>query len=405
MKAVCTAGLLTIWGAVVFSKAFMEVGVVTALISWVLWHLQERKWDAAADKRFLWFLLAFFIWSALSYFWSEAPKQSARGIQKVGEQVLIFFLVTDVFRDRKSLSLWEKVFFAFCILAAVNGWFQFLTGKDFIRHFPMEHSGSGYRVSGSFKTYGLFANYLICVLPVLAGFAVHFYKKKAEAWRLAGILAIFFASLALLYLTRSRGAMLAFVAGGLFALIYQKNIKLLLAGVVAVGLVIAVMPKHELIHLDIERKEQSIVERVYLWDRALNVIKAKPLTGTGINTYAVAHQKYDTTQSWRVKNYYAHNGYLQMGAETGIPGVAIFVIFLLFYLFVTHQTLCGLAKARDTEFIYILGGLSVGVLNFLAMSMADTVMHNPPSIKFFWFLLAVHAAYLRLAKIQLEAAR
>ena len=165
-----------------------------------------------------------------------------------------------------------------------------------------------------------------------------------------------------------------------------------------------------MIHLDIDSKEQSLVERLYLWDRAAHVIKARPWTGTGINTYAVAHQKYDKTQNWRVKNYYAHNGYLQMAAEIGIPGLFLFLLFLLNFFKISLKKIKDWLRSSKPEQGFPLLGICLGVLNFLILTLVDTILHNPPSIKLFWYLSALAFVYApaklakKQAKNKLEAA-
>ncbi|MBI3313821.1 MAG: O-antigen ligase family protein [Candidatus Omnitrophica bacterium] len=149
------------------------------------------------------------------------------------------------------------------------------------------------------------------------------------------------------------------------------------------------IPRSTLIHLDAEGKEQSLVERYYLWDRAISVIKARPLTGTGINTYTKVHPKYDRTQNWRVRNYYAHNGYLQLAAEIGVFGLLAFLIFL--GIFFIQGLRAGNFSDWDGQLRF---GLLMGTLNFLIFVMADTVLHNPQPVMTFWFLLGLHRAYL-----------
>ena len=144
-----------------------------------------------------------------------------------------------------------------------------------------------------------------------------------------------------------------------------------------------------IIHLDADNREQSLVERYYLWDRALNVIRAKPFGGTGINTYAAAHAKYDKTQNWRVRNYYAHNGYLQTAAETGLIGLGLLLAGL--WLLLRR----GLHRVRDYGNAPIsvrLWAVLTGVFAFLIMSLVDTVMHNNQSVKLFWLWLGLLAA-------------
>ena len=151
-----------------------------------------------------------------------------------------------------------------------------------------------------------------------------------------------------------------------------------------------------LIHLDADRKEQSLVERYYLWDRAISVIKAKPLTGTGINTYAVAHQRYDTTKNWRVRNYYAHNGYLQLAAETGLPGLFLFLAFLIYQFVWSYRRLAQKKAAGEVTGYWIPLGLLTSMAGFLVFAFVDTVLHNEQSAMTFWYLAGLQSAYLSL---------
>lgn len=397
-----TAGtLIVMWAGLMFSKALVSIAVVAALIFWVLWRFQARDWRIRADFRILGILLAFLFWVTLSFFWSEAQAQSLKGIKKTAEHILIFLLVADVFQSQTSLRKWEKSFLIIALIVIFDGWFQYLTGKDLIRGFASQPSGSGVRLSACFNTYGLFAAYLISTLPLLAGLAMRFWKENNKKYT-AAFTAAFFSSLPLLYLTRSRGAILAAVIGFFIFLLYRRYFIQFAAALLIAAAAVSVIPKNVIIHLDIERKEQSLVERWYLWDRALHVIKAKPLTGTGVNTYAVAHQKYDKTNNWRVKNYYAHNGYLQMAAEVGIPGLLLFLLFLLRWGGVLFANLSAWFKNPGQNQAIPVLAIGLGVLNFLVLALVDTVLHNPPSVKLFWYLSALALAYVP-AKNKLDA--
>ena len=147
------------------------------------------------------------------------------------------------------------------------------------------------------------------------------------------------------------------------------------------------------IHLDAEGKEQSLVERYFLWDRAIQVIAAKPWGGTGVNTYSISHLKYDKTKSWRVRHYYAHNGYLQLAAETGIPCLLFFLGFLGIHAF---RSIRFIQYRPDAASSLLSSGLFLGICNFLAFSMVDTVLHNPLSVMTLWYLLGMQSAYQRV---------
>ena len=132
--------------------------------------------------------------------------------------------------------------------------------------------------------------------------------------------------------------------------------------------------------------KQSIVEQVELWKRALDVIDSKPWIGTGINTYDVAHEKYDTRQNWRVRGYYAHNGYLQLAAEIGVPGILFFLAFLVFFF---RRGIQGARAVRGLPEEWTILGLMTGLLAFLIYALSDTNLQSPQPLMAFWFMAGV----------------
>ncbi len=386
--------LLALLAAFTFSTALIEIATVAALLVTVLLLvLEKRNPFTGLDRPALAALAVYTGIVLLSYTWSEFPKQSFRGIFKVLQQVALFILVARIPRDLKSWTLTEKVLLCSYGLVVADGLFQYVTGWDFVRHFRAVDASTGLRITSSFKSYGLLAAFLVLTVPVVLALAFN-AVKKSRYQILLFILA--FEGLFCLYLTRSRGAWLGLLGGSFLTLLLYRKWKIALALVLAAGIGCLMLPKNVLIHLDINRKEQSIVERFDLWQRAVNVIQAKPLTGTGINTYTKAHEKYDRQKSWRVKEYYAHNGYLQMGAEIGIPGLVSFLAFLVFLITGAFK------KSRDlsTPDRNLAAGLIASLLSFLVFAASDTLLHNPQSVLHFWFFAGLLAAAVQRSSSQ-----
>lgn len=382
--------LLVFWCSLGFSSALAEISFVTALICWALERVILKKVALPAPRAVLLSLAGFIIICAASVLWSEHSPTSFRGLFKYIQHGLLFVMTLDCFDHEKRQKQFENVFAVFFAVLILNGMVQYFYGKDLIRGFSIQDASAGKRLASSFKAYGLYAAYLIATIPFAVSLTFSRFRKKNHktAW-----LYLLFTALALvsLFLTRSRGAMLALGTGTIFFLIYRRQWKWL-ALIIAGGLlVLFLMPRSMVIHLDAEGKEQSIVERGVLWRRAADVVIARPLTGTGVNTYAVSHQKYDTRKSWRVQNYYAHNGYLQMAAEIGLPGLIFFLSFLFFYFTSSIRRIqAALPDQRIRHY-----GLLAGMANFLLLVSVDTVLHSMQTVLVFWYLAGIQMAYLR----------
>lgn len=377
--------MLVFLAALTFSTALMEISFVVALVGWVFLKVKRRMVLPCGAAAFA-ALLAFVFLSVTSFFWSEFPRQSFRGVFKVLQHFLLFWIVAETLNSEERRQAALQVLTIAFLIVGMDGMWQHVFGFDLLRRIPFEPASSGPRVSASFKNYGLLASFLVTFWPLVA---VQLHKNQDIEKSVKGSLAAVF-GLLLLFWTRLRGAWISFLAGVVFSLALGRKKALLLFVGLAVLVCVLLLPKSMVIHLDSEGKEQSLVERVYLWDRAIQVIAARPWTGTGINTYSVAHQKYDKRQNWRVKNYYSHNGYLQIAAETGLPSLGCFLAFLFFYFKKGIEALQGRPSADPQRFLV---GVLVGMFNFLMLGLADTVFHNPQAIMGFWFLAGWGAAY------------
>jgi O-antigen ligase len=379
--------LCGLWASLTFSTALAEISFVTLVIAWVFcWNKSNKPTFSTLIPKSVWIPLAFFAaFILISLVFSEYPKESARGVWKSSKQILVFLMTAQTLSSAALRVRFEKFFLIFFFIICLDGYCQYFLGWDFLRGKPPELSGAGLRIGASFGTYGKFASYLILTIPYLLLLGLSYRRQKAWSWWYIAFMS-FAGAIVLLVLTRSRGAMLAVCLGsGLALLLRRQFLILIFLAALAFGFY-RILPENMVIHLDSERKEQSVIERFHLWERAIDVIKAKPVTGTGINTYTKSHAKYDTQKSWRVRNYYAHNGLLQMGAEIGLPGVLCFVIFLAAIFFHALNRLSGGSG--------IVWGLCAGLWNFLALALVDTVLHNPQPVLQCWFMLGLLLAYL-----------
>ncbi len=385
--------MMTMMASLAFSKALVEISFVFAMFFYLQLLLQDyKKFHVFAFPRTaLFFLIAFVAFVSFSLTWSEYPKESFRGLFKILQAATIFLMAVEIFHTEQENKNFGTFFIGLFLVMIVNALVQYGFGHDLIRGNEYLYSSAGRRITSAFKAYGLFANFLN--VACLYVYIKLISQKKMDREKLLYLL-LFILGVYCLFLTRSRGAWIAFTLSLFSVTLLKKKwfILIFLLGVGAVG--VSQIPTHMLIHLDSNRQEQSIVERFDLWQRAIKVITAKPLTGTGINTYAKAHQKYDTGQSKRVLGYYVHNGYLQMAAEIGIPGLFLFLGFVISCLFIAILFSVR-QKIHDSEVSAWVGGN----LAFLALSFVDTVMHNATSFFLFVFTLGLMmSAYCRFKK-------
>jgi O-antigen ligase len=241
--------------------------------------------------------------------------------------------------------------------------------------------GNHYRAYGTFEQPNPYGGFLGLVWPIAAGLA---WACLTDAWRtrraglamaaaaLAGLAAVMLAGL---YVSFSRGAWLGAAAAALaLAAAVPRRAWL---GVTLVGLGLAaawVLAANNLLPgsltarlaqvgdfinatdvtgIDITADNFAIVERLAHWQAAEGMLRDYPWLGVGVGNYEVAYPRYSLI-NWPLALGHAHMIYLNVLAETGLAGLAAYVVFWMAVLALTLRTIGrtrGLAR-----------GLALGLL-------------------------------------------
>jgi exopolysaccharide production protein ExoQ len=89
----------------------------------------------------------------------------------------------------------------------------------------------------------------------------------------------------------------------------------------------------------------SFTGRVAIWDLVFRYIGEHPMTGAGygsfwqIGTLSPVNQM--TSISWLIHTYHSHNGFLELLATTGFPGLAFGILALVIVPFVKFMNVDG----------------------------------------------------------------
>ena len=375
---VAEVSLMTATISYVFSRALLLVSIYIAIASWLLYRMIQKKRliPSTPLNVYLYVIVVSLIISiAFGGNWHEGM----RGMNKWLRGLLVFWLGFDLLRNGK---IERQVVFAFWIsfmIASFDGIFQYFSGKDLIRDYPVGYVNNMIpRITSSFGYFGMFASFLIMVMPIAIAWAL---QRKARIQAIFWFLFVFLIGLLNLYWTRSRGAWLSFVGMIFLLLILTRRWKYIAALSLLVGVSFLIMPKHILFH---HQKaggfDKTINQRVELWHQAINIIRAHPIIGCGLNTYVQNIQKYNPGVNGEVSNYYAHNGYLQHTAETGMVGL----FALLALLFRYYQ----LVFSKFKDFRKLISGqmIILSVSGFLFYVFFDTIFHNLQPFLLFWLL-------------------
>ena len=151
----------------------------------------------------------------------------------------------------------------------------------------------------------------------------------------------------------------------------------------------------------IEGTELTNVEvRVLCWGTALGTISRSPLTGVGAGCFGAASEGLIQDGLKRVAAArglvyeFAYNDYLQIGAELGIPALAVFISLLAVILLSARSACRGQAGELLREPLRVAAGAGVvGALSaLLAQALVDFPLHLPSHQTLLWVNLGLLTA-------------
>jgi O-antigen ligase len=119
---------------------------------------------------------------------------------------------------------------------------------------------------------------------------------------------------------------------------------------------------------EVSLEHRDALGRGSLWGAAIRMIEDEPLTGIGAGEYDYHYREYVPEWIDRFPRGQAHNGWLQMGAQAGVPGMLAFT----FWLVASIVALAGAARRASDEIGHLLawGALAV-MLAFTLHSLVD----------------------------------
>ena len=354
-------------------------------------------------------LILFTLVLVLSLFISETKRVSLNDFIIFFSYIFIFFFIINNLNQEADFNSFIHLFFIISSLVSIYAIMQYYGFDPYLKDLHILTSTIGQK--------NWISNYLAMIFPVIFSY---FLLEKSIRNKI-----LYFILLSILYTTlmicQSRGIWISISITVIFAIyiifkfkfceIFKRNKKWLFSLLITF-LVITIIystdnplnksaitvPQRAMSTFD--EQDPSINTRLLIWKTTLEMIKDRPIFGSGIGTFKMNYLNYQAEFlknnpyyiKYSVKAGEAHNEYLQMWAEIGIIGLGIFMgIILMFYSLIIDY----LKKNDSDKDKIIVFGLVLGITCFLIHSLFTFPLHVPALGITFFTLVGLTVIYTR----------
>jgi len=238
----------------------------------------------------------------------------------------------------------------------------------------------GFRPAGIFTD----ANQYALVVDLWVPVAFLLALSKRPSWERLFCFGCLVATLIGTILAASRGGVLGLLASVLYLVMRSQkpSRNLLIATAVMLPLILlspsSLMRRIKNPALGDRQAEDS---RIWAWKGGLKMMRTHPLLGIGMHNFKGSILQYEEPDE-QVKSV-AHNSYIEIGAEDGIPALLVYVGFLGATFWMLERCRRRLRRANLTLFSDIALGLQAGLISYIISSFFMSAWWE----KIFWLLI------------------
>ncbi|WP_371371570.1 O-antigen ligase family protein [Sporomusa aerivorans] len=304
----------------------------------------------------------------------------------MGRYILIYYLVINNLTSLYQLKrlVWSVLTSA--IFVTLYGFYQYIHGVD-ISAFQWvdgeQFPELKVRVFSTLQNPNLLAGFLVVVMSLAVGLGLHTESTRGKLLLLALVATLG----TCLVLTYSRGAWLSIVAvTAICGHLYNRKILWFFLVIPLVLLFCQDAVMERLVSI-LNPTDTSSTLRIALWESTIAMILDKPLLGIGWGAYWMVYPEYDFfLNNPAATIVHAHNMYLHIAAEIGVPGLLVFLGIIYGH---TRKAMDVLNRTKNRWVAGIMLGVVAAVLGLAVNGFTDYVMFNVQMSMLFWLLNAV----------------
>jgi O-antigen ligase len=329
------------------------------------------------------------VWTLLSVGWAEDPAAARETVMRYALNLSLLPIVYAAVRRREHVAAVLGVYVGGAVLMALYG-------------IATRSSDDGYaRISGVAGTANELASLLVTALLIAVGLTLALRRAPVVLALCLGAAAV---CLAGLFLTLSRAGLVA-LGGALVAAVFVGGRRRLGAGLLALVIGVTALGYFSFAASEQARERVTTLGsgtgRTDIWTVAWRMVDDDPVRGVGAGNFQTASIHYLLQPGAILRDEFivdkpqvAHNAYLHVLAELGVPGFVLFV-GLLGAGVVAAWRAASLFARRGDRFLETCSRALV--LALVALLVAD-VFASDQLNKGLWLLLGLGPAMLGIAR-------
>ena len=343
------------------STRFLPIAIIFSAVFWIFrWiahgHLSIRT---PAD----WPISILVLMTIVSLWVSESPSQTVIQVLRLLTGIALFYAIVNwtVSSQRINWIVVGIVIFGFLLSLFALVSVEWSASK--LPFFPPDIYDRFLLLVSDTANPNVMAGTLVLILPVIIAILLFNWTDLGWPLRIVAIFA-FLLMAGVLILTQSRGAWMAFgfASIGLITLRWKRGWILIPISFLVIVAAIGYFERRLLLETIISSATIGGIEgRIEVWSRAIFMIQDFPYTGVGMGLYGdVADLMYPFYLHGQSIVTHAHNLFLQVAVDLGIPGVIAWLATFLIVICVSWKVYNN-AKMRKYSNKYAIG-LGAGLL-------------------------------------------
>jgi len=237
-----------------------------------------------------------------------------------------------------------------------------------------------------------FALLLSMVFPIIYYFA----QTQSRFWLKAGFYTLSGMSVIASLFTFSRGGYLGLAAGMMVVIFKSRHRILGFGAILVIGLVtLALLPPaviNRITSIRAGTENDTAQQRLRAWSVARQIIRDHPFVGVGTRNILVVYRRYaDPGES----EFVAHNAYLQMATDAGLPALALFLGLIGISFWRLRKTRMILrVHAPDSPLIKYAHGIEAGLVAYLVSGM----FASRQDLELLYTVIALATSFILMAR-------